>query len=123
MAQRDGTDDEHPPAPVPQRVTAPALRRALEQCRACELWRAATQPVLGEGPTAARAMLVGEQPGDREDIEGRPFVGPAGRLLDRGLERAGLPRRDVYLTNAVKHFRFKERGKRRIHEPPEPAPP
>jgi uracil-DNA glycosylase family protein len=116
-AQR--TAPEQPPAPVPARPTLPRLRAAIQECRACELWEGATQPVLGEGAARARAMLVGEQPGDREDVEGAPFVGPAGRLLDRALEDAGIARREVYLTNVVKHFRYRLRGKRRIHQKPD----
>jgi DNA polymerase len=103
---------------IPARPTLPKLREAAQGCTACELYRDATQAVLGEGPAKARAMLVGEQPGDREDIEGHPFVGPAGRLLDRALERSGIARTDVYITNVVKHFRFRARGKRRIHQRP-----
>jgi uracil-DNA glycosylase family protein len=106
-------------APVPERPTLRSLREAIHECRACELWADATQPVMGEGAKQARLMLVGEQPGDREDLEGHPFVGPAGRILDRGLERAGIDRRDAYVTNVVKHFRFRQRGKRRIHQTPE----
>jgi DNA polymerase len=94
------------------------LREAAAGCRACDLWKNATQTVFGEGYQGARIMLVGEQPGDREDIEGKPFVGPAGRLLDRALEEAGIDRRSVYVTNAVKHFRWTSRGKRRLHEKP-----
>ena len=94
------------------------LRAAAASCRACDLWKNATQTVFGEGPQRARMMLVGEQPGDHEDIEGKPFVGPAGRLLDRALEEAGIDRRSVYATNAVKHFRWTRRGKRRLHEKP-----
>jgi uracil-DNA glycosylase family protein len=103
---------------IPSRPTLPKLREAAQACTACELYRDATQAVLGEGPAKARAMFVGEQPGDREDIEGHPFVGPAGLLLDRALERAGIERSDVYITNVVKHFRFRARGKRRIHQRP-----
>jgi DNA polymerase len=103
---------------IPARPTIPKLREAAQGCRACELYKGATQAVLGEGPAKARAMFVGEQPGDREDIEGHPFVGPAGLLLDRALERAGIERSDVYVTNVVKHFRFRARGKRRIHQRP-----
>jgi DNA polymerase len=103
---------------IPSRPTLPKLRDAAQDCTACELYKDATQAVLGEGPAKARAMFVGEQPGDREDIEGHPFVGPAGRLLDRALERAGIDRADVYITNIVKHFRFRARGKRRIHQRP-----
>jgi uracil-DNA glycosylase family protein len=111
--------DAPPPAPVPERLSFDSMRQAIAGCRACELWEHATQPVLGEGDVRARLMLVGEQPGDREDIEGLPFVGPAGQVLDRGLERAGIDRRDAYVTNVVKHFRYKLRGKRRIHQTPE----
>jgi uracil-DNA glycosylase len=108
-----------PPAPVPEHPTLKSLREAVPECRACDLWEAATQPVMGEGAKNASLMLVGEQPGDREDIEGHPFVGPAGRVLDEGLERAGIARDEVYITNAVKHFRYKLRGKRRIHQKPD----
>jgi uracil-DNA glycosylase len=106
-------------APVPDRPSLTSLRRTLPDCRACELWADATQPVMGEGLARARLMLVGEQPGDREDRAGQPFVGPAGQVLDRGLERAGIDRRDAYVTNVVKHFRFTRRGQRRIHQTPE----
>ena len=92
--------------------------RGRRGCRGCELWRPATQTVFGEGPPDPEIVLVGEQPGDREDREGHPFVGPAGHVLDVALERAGLDGARIYKTNAVKHFRFKERGKRRLHEPP-----
>ena len=111
--------DSYPPPPVPDDPTPERLRRAVGQCRACDLWEPATQPVLGAGPRTAELMLIGEQPGDREDLEGRPFVGPAGRILDQGLERAGIDREAVYVTNAVKHFRYKQRGKRRIHQTPD----
>jgi uracil-DNA glycosylase family protein len=87
-------------------------------CRACSLWQNATQTVFGEGPPAARIMLVGEQPGDQEDVAGHPFVGPAGRVLDRALAEAGIDRAGVYVTNAVKHFKFEPRGKRRLHKKP-----
>jgi uracil-DNA glycosylase family protein len=110
---------EYPPAPVPPRPSLTNLRKAVQECRACDLWEAATQAVMGEGPRHAELMLVGETPGDREDLEGHPFVGPAGGVLDRGLKRAGIAREDVYLTNAVKHFRYKLRGKRRIHQTPD----
>ena len=106
---------------IPPRPTLRRLREAAAGCTACPLWKPATQTVFGEGPARARMMLVGEQPGDREDIEGHPFVGPAGRELDRGLEAAGIERRDVYLTNVVKHFKYKARGKRRIHQKPDAA--
>jgi DNA polymerase len=95
-----------------------ALREAAGGCRGCHLWRRATQTVFGEGAARARVMLVGEQPGDREDRAGHPFVGPAGRELDRALEEAGIDRRAAYVTNVVKHFKFEERGKRRIHATP-----
>jgi DNA polymerase len=94
------------------------LRIEVRECRACDLWQRATQPVFGEGPEGAKVMLVGEQPGDAEDREGRPFVGPAGRLLDDALEEAGIDRRVVYVTNAVKHFKWEPRGKRRLHSKP-----
>jgi DNA polymerase len=107
---------------VPPRPTLGRLREAAARCTACELHRLGTQTVFGEGPAKARVMMVGEQPGDREDIEGHPFVGPAGKLLDRSLEEAGIPRDDVYLTNVVKHFRWEGmRGKRRIHRKPSMA--
>jgi DNA polymerase len=104
------------PPPRPRSVTE--LREAAAGCRACDLWEKATQTVFGEGAASARMMLVGEQPGDREDLEGKPFVGPAGRILDEGLQAAGIDRSRVYVTNAVKHFRFTQRGKRRLHEKP-----
>lgn len=94
------------------------LRREATSCRACPLWKNATQTVFGEGPSDAEIMLVGEQPGDREDLTGRPFVGPAGLLLDRALADAGVDRARVYVTNAVKHFKFEPRGKRRLHKRP-----
>jgi uracil-DNA glycosylase len=106
-------------APVPDRPTLPRLRTAVQDCRACELWEGATQAVPGAGTARARAMFVGEQPGDREDREGAPFTGPAGALLDRALEEAGIDRGAAYVTNAVKHFRYKARGKRRIHQKPD----
>jgi uracil-DNA glycosylase family protein len=103
---------------VPERGGLKALREAAAGCRGCHLWRPATQSVFGEGKKGARVMLVGEQPGDREDRAGRPFVGPAGRELDRGLQAAGIGRDDAYVTNVVKHFKFTERGGRRIHQTP-----
>jgi uracil-DNA glycosylase len=103
---------------VPARTGLDAVAAEAASCRACELWRLGTQTVFGEGPPSAPIMLVGEQPGDREDVEGRPFVGPAGRILDGALTEAGISRSDVYLTNAVKHFKWRARGKRRIHERP-----
>jgi DNA polymerase len=103
---------------LPERPTLPRLREAAAGCRGCDLWRDATQTVFGEGRRSARIMVVGEIPGDQEDRQGRPFVGPAGRELDRALEAAGLVREEIYLTNVVKHFKFEERGKRRIHQTP-----
>jgi DNA polymerase len=103
---------------LPDRRSLKALREASAGCRGCHLWRGATQTVFGEGRRASRIMLVGEQPGDKEDRAGKPFVGPAGRELDRGLEAAGIERADAYLTNVVKHFKFEERGRRRIHQTP-----
>ncbi len=94
------------------------LRKAAADCRACPLWKNATQTVFGEGPEKAVVMLVGEQPGDQEDLQGHPFVGPAGRILDEALADAGIPRDKTYVTNAVKHFKWKARGKRRIHDKP-----
>ncbi len=93
-------------------------RRAAQKCQACDLYRNATQAVLGSGPVSATIVFVGEQPGNEEDLKGLPFVGPAGRLLDRALAEAGIDRADAYLTNVVKHFKFEERGKRRIHKKP-----
>jgi uracil-DNA glycosylase len=103
---------------IPGRPTLPKLREAAAHCRACPLWENATQTVFGEGLKRARVMLVGEQPGDREDREGKPFVGPAGRILDQALEEAGIDRGDAYVTNVVKHFKWTPRGKRRIHQTP-----
>jgi uracil-DNA glycosylase len=103
---------------MPERLTLPALREAAANCKACPLWKTGTQTVFGEGLKRARLMLIGEQPGDREDIEGHPFVGPAGRILDQALERAGIERGDAYVTNVVKHFKWKPKGKRRIHQAP-----
>ncbi|WBQ08207.1 UdgX family uracil-DNA binding protein [Kribbella sp. CA-293567] len=103
---------------VPARGGLPKLEAALPDCRGCDLWQDAEQVVPGGGPAKARMMLVGEQPGDVEDKAGEAFVGPAGRLLDKALEAAGIDRTEVYVTNAVKHFRFERRGKRRIHKTP-----
>jgi DNA polymerase len=103
---------------LPPRRTLPALRKAARDCRGCDLWRDATQTVFGEGPAKARLMLVGEQPGDREDREGEPFVGPAGGLLHRALDEAGIDPEATYITNAVKHFKWRPRGKRRLHQTP-----
>lgn len=106
---------------IPERRSLTALRRAADGCTACPLYRNATQTVFGAGAAKARLMLVGETPGDREDIEGEPFVGPAGKLLDEALAAAGIGRRDVYLTNAVKHFKWEPQGKRRLHKKPNAA--
>jgi uracil-DNA glycosylase len=103
---------------LPEERSLTALSEAAAGCRGCHLWQGPIQTVFGEGPAKARVMLVGEVPGDREDREGRPFVGPAGRELDRALEAVGIVREDVYVTNVVKHFKFEERGKRRIHQTP-----
>lgn len=103
---------------LPERPSLPGLRAAAAGCRGCELYKRATQTVFGEGPRTARAMLVGEVPGNDEDLAGHVFVGPAGKLLDKALEAAGIDRRKVYLTNAVKHFKWKAAGKRRLHEKP-----
>jgi uracil-DNA glycosylase len=103
---------------VPESRDLATVRAAAAGCRGCDLWRNATQTVFGEGPEGAEIVLVGEQPGDHEDLEGQPFVGPAGRVLDDALERAGIDRERAYVTNAVKHFRWKLRGKRRLHERP-----
>lgn len=103
---------------LPKKLSLTNLRTAAASCHGCDLYKYATQTVFGEGRAQARLLLVGEQPGDSEDRAGRPFVGPAGRILHQGLEAAGLAPRDIYLTNAVKHFKFIERGKRRIHNKP-----
>jgi uracil-DNA glycosylase family protein len=103
---------------VPEHPTLPALRRAAAGCRACPLWQRGTQTVFGEGRPRAEVLFVGEQPGNEEDLAGHPFVGPSGRLLDRALETAGIDRGAAYVTNAVKHFKWEARGKRRIHQKP-----
>src|SRR5205809_162973 len=103
---------------VPARPTLPKLRAAAAECRACPLWQTGTQVVFGEGAADAEVVFVGEQPGDQEDKAGKPFVGPAGRLLDKALAEAELDRSATYLTNAVKHFKWQARGKRRIHQKP-----
>lgn len=106
---------------IPPHPTLSTLREAAAGCKACNLWKTGTQTIFGEGPANARIMLVGEQPGDREDRAGRPFVGPAGGLLDAALEEAGISRDQAYVTNAVKHFKWEPRGKRRIHKKPNAA--
>ncbi len=105
----------------PEQFDLEALREAARHCRGCDLWEPATQTVFGEGPEDAPMVLVGEVPGDREDREGHPFVGPAGRELDKALHAVGIERSEVYVTNAVKHFKFEQRGKRRIHQKPSAA--
>ena len=103
---------------IPSRPTLTNLRAVAQDCRACDLWQKGTQTVFGEGKKSADVMLVGEQPGDKEDLQGKPFVGPAGRLLDKALEEAGIERRRAYVTNVVKHFKWEPKGKRRIHRKP-----
>jgi uracil-DNA glycosylase len=103
---------------LPEKRTITALREAVQHCRGCPLYANATQAVFGEGALTAEVVLVGEQPGDQEDLAGAPFVGPAGGVLDRALDEAGIDRRQTYVTNAVKHFKWKARGKRRIHDKP-----
>jgi uracil-DNA glycosylase family protein len=103
---------------LPPRINLTSLRRAADGCRGCDLYKDATQAVFGEGSRTSELVLVGETPGDQEDLQGRPFVGPAGRLLDEALEAAGVDRHAVYVTNAVKHFRFEKRDKRRLHKKP-----
>jgi uracil-DNA glycosylase len=117
---RDGdeTDEYARPATPPDSSNLSTVREAAQKCTACHLYKRATQTVFGEGPKKAPIMLVGEQPGDYEDVAGKPFVGPAGKIMDRALEEAGIDRKEVYLTNAVKHFKWEPRGKRRIHQKP-----
>jgi probable DNA metabolism protein len=115
---RDDKRDDWKPAPVPETSSVATLAKAARSCTACPLYRDATQTVFGEGPKAATFMLLGEQPGDQEDLAGKPFVGPAGKLLDRALDEAGIERGEVYVTNTVKHFKWEPRGKRRIHQKP-----
>jgi uracil-DNA glycosylase len=104
--------------PIPRSGSLQALENASRNCKACDLWRNATQTVFGEGSPHAKIMMIGEQPGNQEDLEGKPFVGPAGKLLDEALLAAGIDRKRIYLTNAVKHFKWEPRGKRRIHKKP-----
>jgi uracil-DNA glycosylase len=118
MAQQSLLDDGTAAPLVPDRPSLSKLREAAAGCKACDLWKSGTQTVFGEGSPDAEVMFVGEQPGDYEDREGRPFVGPAGQLLDRALEEAGIDRRLAYVTNVVKHFKWQARGKRRIHQKP-----
>lgn len=103
---------------IPDRPTLPKVRDAASECRACDLWKSGTQTVFGEGRPGSTVMFVGEQPGDQEDIAGKPFVGPAGQVLERALDEVGIDRRQVYVTNVVKHFKWVPRGKRRIHQKP-----
>lgn len=103
---------------LPRKITLPNLRQAAAACKGCDLWMRGTQTVFGEGSPHARVLMVGEQPGDKEDLQGRPFVGPAGAVLDKALEAAGIDRDQVYVTNIVKHFKWEPRGKRRIHKKP-----
>ena len=110
--------DESAAPLVPERPSLPKLREAAAACTACDLYKTATQTVFGEGTSNAEVMFVGEQPGDQEDLAGKPFVGPAGRLLDEALVDAGIDRTKVYVTNVVKHFKWQARGKRRIHQKP-----
>jgi len=112
------SDEYAQPAKPPEVSSWSSLREAARDCTACHLHKGATQTVFGEGPKSVAIMLVGEQPGDYEDIAGKPFVGPAGKIMDRALEEAGIDRRQVYVTNAVKHFKWEPRGKRRIHKKP-----
>ena len=106
---------------LPEKRTIPIMREAAQQCRGCDLYKNATQAVFGEGPASARCIVIGEQPGNDEDLQGHPFVGPAGRMLNKALEEAGIQRSGVYITNAVKHFKNEPRGKRRMHRSPNVA--
>ena len=121
MAQKLFEEDGTAAPLVPDRPTVKKLKEASGDCRACDLWKTGTQTVFGEGSANAEIMLVGEQPGDQEDLAGKPFVGPAGRLLDKALEEAGIDRKLAYVTNVVKHFKWQPRGKRRIHQKPNTA--
>src|ERR1041384_794200 len=105
-------------AQPPETKNLDELRAASKKCKACPLWKTGTQTVFGEGPKHARIIFVGEQPGDKEDLEGKPFIGPAGRMLDKALEEAGVDRSETYVTNAVKHFKWEPAGKRRLHKTP-----
>jgi uracil-DNA glycosylase family protein len=119
--KKDPKPGEPVPDLLPEPLTLEAVREAASRCKACDLYKRGTQTVFGEGPSATEIMLVGEQPGDAEDLAGHPFVGPAGKLLDRALAEAGIDRGQVYLTNVVKHFKWEPRGKRRIHAKPNAA--
>src|SRR5438270_3927910 len=110
--------DRWRPAPVPETNSLAKVAAAAKECTACPLYKKATQTVFGEGPKRATMLMIGEQPGDYEDVAGKPFVEPAGKILDRALEEAGINRDEVYVTNAVKHFKWEPRGKRRIHQKP-----
>jgi uracil-DNA glycosylase len=103
---------------IPEQLSLPLLKEAAADCRACDLWKKGTQTVFGDGRTRAKVMFVGEQPGNEEDLTGKPFVGPAGRLFDNALAEAGIDRKQTYVTNVVKHFKWEPRGKRRIHKKP-----
>jgi DNA polymerase len=115
------TERQTVPDLIPKRPTLSTVREAAQDCRACDLYKRGTQTVFGDGPKKAEVMMVGEQPGDSEDLAGHPFVGPAGRVLDKALEDAGIDRARVYVTNVVKHFKWEPRGKRRIHAKPNSA--
>jgi uracil-DNA glycosylase len=123
MAKKDDAGGDGPPVPdlIPERPTLKSVRETARDCQACRLYKIGTQTVFGEGPARPTLMMVGEQPGDAEDLAGHPFVGPAGKLLDRALEEAGIDRARVYVTNVVKHFKWEPRGKRRIHKKPNAA--
>jgi DNA polymerase len=123
MAKKDDAGGDGPPVPdlIPDRPTLKSVRETARDCQACRLYKTGTQTVFGEGPSRPTLMMVGEQPGDAEDVAGHPFVGPAGKLLDRALEEAGIDRTRVYVTNVVKHFKWEPRGKRRIHKKPNAA--
>src|SRR5262245_1553398 len=115
---QSNSESDSAAASIPPGASLTKLREIAAGCRACPLWKRGTQTVFGEGPRSAEVMLIGEQPGNDEDLQGRPFVGPAGKLLDRALEEAGIDREKVYVTNVVKHFKWEPRGKRRIHKKP-----
>jgi uracil-DNA glycosylase family protein len=115
---RTNSEESWRPAPVPETSSLKEVAAAAKTCTTCHLYKRATQTVFGEGPKHATMFLIGEQPGDYEDVAGKPFVGPAGKIMDRALEDAGINRKEVYVTNAVKHFKWEPRGKRRIHQKP-----